>query len=145
MKAFALIGTLFVLQACTTEKIRFEMGEWWQGHWQKTSDTSQFFSVGLKPVGPQNLSTTQFFFSTRDTIYSNFFLEELVDFNFKKGWKLIRTDEGKYIKILEIEEYKTIEVFGPMESQKDLDDVSDIYSWMPEALTPPFPDSILMQ
>lgn len=127
---------------CTTEKNLFKESKWWTWHWQNVSDTSHFFSVGSVKIGPRQIATPQFFFATRDTILSDFYMERLEDFDHKKKWKLIYTNEGQYLKIQELTD-TTIEVFGPVEKQEDLPMKSGIYERLSDFATPPFPDSIL--
>lgn len=135
---FLAFGLLAI--SCTTEKVLFEKGDWWIGHWQQLSDETQFFSSGQKSVA--GIVTSQFFYSTADTIYDNFHLELLEDFNHKRRWKVIKTNKDSYIKILEIND-SSIEVFGPSPTVDGLDQKIVEYKRMPEQIEPPFPDSIL--
>lgn len=73
---------------------------------------------------------------------SNFYMKELVDYDYKKRWKLIYTNEDQYVKIQELTE-NMIEVFGPVDKQEDLHMKSGIYERLSDFATPPFPDSFL--
>lgn len=127
--------------ACTTEKNLFK-NDMWTWHWQKVSDTSYFFSLGSKPIGRNEIWTPQFFFSTRDSIFSNFHMENLEDFDHKERWKLIKTSEDQYIGIQELDD-ELIEVFGPVEDTRDFDLEHAMYRRMADDAHPPFSDSIL--
>lgn len=139
-----LVCILFIagLSNCTTEKVLFEESNWWMGHWQDASDTTLFFSSGQIPIGERDIITPQFFFSTHDTILSNYYMERLEEFDYKKRWKLIYTNEDQYLKIQELTD-STIEVFGPVDRQEDLPLVRSTYERLSDFATPPFPDSIL--
>ena len=139
-----LFLTLFLLMiiSCTTEKNLFKESIWWTWHWQNVTDTTLFFSSGQIPIGENNIVTSQFFFSTRDTILSNFYMERLEDFDHKERWKLIYTNEGQYLKIQELTD-TTIEVFGPLDRQEDLPMQRGINERLSDFATPPFPDSVL--
>ena len=103
-KVIILNWCFFTIISCTTEKTLFEKDIWWYGHWQNFEETDYFFSIGQKPVGINELITPQFFISTRDSIYSNFHLKNLEEFNHSKEWKIILTNGNKYIKIRAIDE-----------------------------------------
>jgi len=140
-----LLVTLLImkLSSCTTDKVLFKESKWWTWHWQNVSDTSQFFSVGGIPAElHEENGKIQFFFSTRDTILSNFYMERLEDFDYKKRWKLIYTNEGQYLKIQELTD-TTIEVFGPVDRQDELSMKRGIFERLSDFATPPFPDRVL--
>ena len=135
------LTTSFFL-SCTPEDTLFEMETWWSGHWQKLDDTSSYFSSGQKRVGGNEMVTPQFFISKNDSILENFHLEELVEFNHKQKFKLIKTSDNTYIKLQEIDE-SNIEVHGPTQSISELDLEINEYRRLPEGISPPIPDSIL--
>jgi len=134
----------FFLTSCTTEKKLFEKEIWWQGHWQILDDPSMFFSIGTK------FGTTQFFISTKDSIYSNLLVRNLVDFNYKKKWKLMGTYDNQLIKIkyVGIEDYglgigEELELYGPAETEDELDEKIAIHLKPYNDILPLIPDSIL--
>lgn len=136
---------MFLMQlSCTTKKTLFEMEMQWDGHWQNMDEPSLFFSIGQKPIGSNEIITPQFFISTKDSIHANFYLKSLVDFNHRKRYKIIKTNEETYIKIQEIDEHY-IEVYGPSNSVDELEIKIGHYSRLPINVSPPFPDSILYQ
>ncbi len=130
------------MSACTGEDIIFENGEWWQGHWQKIDDVDMYFSSGQKRVGPNEIVTAQYFFSTKDTILQNFHVEELVDSDHRNRNKIIFTNENTFLKIQEIDE-SNIEVFGPSETLEEIDSIINTYVRLPINEDPPIPDSLL--
>ena len=138
---FMFLLTFF---SCTKEKTVFETSVWWFGHWQNMDEPSLFFSIGQKPVGVNDIRTTQFFISTSDSIYANFYLISLEDFNYKKKFKIIKTSEGSFIKIQEIDE-EHITVYGPSNSIEGLESMMVEYRMIPDSVAPPFSDSILFE
>ena len=142
LKYILMFLFLVAFSSCTTEKRLFEMEIWWNGHWQNIEEPSSFFSVGQKPVGAGGIITAQFFISTSDSIYSNFYLTSLDGFNHRKKFKLIKTSEGTYLKIQEINE-QNIEVYGPSNSITEMELNKHEYRMIPDNIDPPFPDSIL--
>lgn len=126
-----------------TEDVEFEKGTWWVGHWQNMDDPAFFFSVGQKPIGINEIVTAQFFISTRDSIYANFYVEDLIESNHRKRYKTIKTSEGTYLKIQEIIAEQHIEVYGPSNSIKELELKIVNYKKLPDGAVPPFPDSLL--
>lgn len=141
LSIFLMLITIFTF-SCTPEKVVFEKETWWNGHWQKVSDSTIYFSSGQKKVGGNEIVTPQFFISTKDSIQENFYLEELVEFNYKQKYKLIKTSEDTYIKLQEIDE-DHIEVSGPVPSIDEMDSLIHEYRRLPSNVDPPFPDSIL--
>ena len=141
--SYLIMGILLVHLSCTKESTLFEKSTWWDGHWQNMDDPSYFFSVGAKPIGLNEIITPQFFISTRDSIYSNFYVETLIDSDHKKRFKLLKTSDGTYLKIQEIEAEHIIRVHGPTKTIKELDSKVAYYRNLPESVAPPFPDSVL--
>lgn len=144
MKTLSFFLTLIALFffSCTSERILFEKETWWNGHWQNVNDTTNYFSSGQKKVGVGEIVTPQFFISRNDSILENFYVEELLEFNHKKKYKLIETNAKIYLKIQEIEA-DHLEVYGPVSSINELDSVVNEYIIIPENIDPPIPDSIL--
>jgi hypothetical protein len=142
---YIFIALLLVFFSCTKEKTLFEMDVWWYGHWQNMDNSTFYFSIGQKPVGNNEVRTPQFFNSTSDSIYENYYMKELFDFDHKKRYKIIKTSEDTYIKIQEIEEEHIIRVYGPSNSLKALEASFKEYSRLPDSVAPPFPDSILFR
>lgn len=146
MKRFKFVLLILLLGSFScifTEDSEFEKDTWWYGHWQNMDNPAFFFSVGQKPVGINEIRTTQFFISTQDSIYANFYVKDLIESNRKKKYKVIKTSEGNYLKIQEIKEEQIIEVYGPSSSINDLDSKKVDYLRKPENIDPPIPDSIL--
>lgn len=136
---------MFLMQlSCDSRKTLFEMEMWWDGHWQNMDEPAMFFSVGSKPIGKNEIVTTQFFISDKDSIYANFYMKSLVDFDHRKGFKLIKTNEDTYLRIQEIND-QHIEVYGPSNSTEELETKIGHYTRLPLNISPPFPDSILRQ
>ena len=144
MYSYILIGLIFAgFGSCTKAKIVFEKSTWWNWHWQNISDTNHYFSSGQIEIGEREIVTPKFFFSTTDTILSEFYVRELVDYDHKEKWKLMKTSLNEFIQINEIDE-SMIEVMGPVSQMEDLYDHSDIYKRLPsDATNTPFGDSIL--
>ena len=133
-----LIGSF----SCTEDQL-FEKDTWWYGHWENMDDPAFFFSVGQKPAGINKIRTTQFFISTYDSIYTNFYVKEIIEYNYKNKYKVIKTNEGTYLKIQEIEEENYIDVYGPSSSMEEMESKKVSYKMMLESTEPPFSDSIL--
>jgi len=139
----------FFLTSCTGVKKDFEKAFWWQGHWQNSDDPSMFFSIGSKPVGPNEVGTAQFFISTQDSIYSNFHVKKLIDFNHRKKWKVIETNDNQFIKIkgVGIGKYwmdnEEIELYGPAKTKRELNTIKPIHFTFFNGMLPLIPDSIL--
>ena len=142
MKYFTIALMLIFTFSCTPEDTVFEMETWWQGHWQQIDDPSIIFSSGQRKVGGNEIVTPQFFISRNDSILQNFYFTDLEDFDHKKLFKLIKTNENTYIKIDENED-SNINLHGPVISIDELDIESQEYRRLPEGITPPMPDSIL--
>lgn len=140
--SFCLILIILFTFSCTPEKILFEKETWWSGHWQKVSDSTIYFSSGQKKVGGNEIVTPQFFISTNDSIQENFYLKELVEFNHKQKYKLIKTSDNTYLKLQEIDEAH-IDVYGPAPSINEIDSIIHEYRKIPADIDPPIPDSIL--
>jgi len=117
------------------------METWWQGHWENVDDSTFFFSVGFRPVN--EIMTPQFFTSSRDTIYTNFYLFSTVESNHRKRFKVLATSEDTYLKIQEIDEEYII-VYGPAGTINELESKKAEYKKLPFGATPPFPDSVLI-
>jgi len=102
-----------------------------------------FFSIG------QKRGAAQFFISTKDSIYSNFHLKNLVDFNHRKKWKIIETDDNQFIKIKEVGTGEVgfgngeIELYGPAKTVAELDTKIAIHLKQFNDMLPIIPDSIL--
>lgn len=129
--------------SCTRASTEFEKSEWWIWHWQNLSDTCYYFSSGQIKLGEREINTPKFFFSKMDSILSEFYVTELLDYNHKESWKLMKTSMNEFIRINEIDE-TTIEVMGPVSQLEDLNDHVDVYTRLPtDATDTPFPDSIL--
>jgi len=150
MRNFLYLALIsFFLTSCTTEKNLFEREIWWHGHWQNSDDPSMFFSIGQKPVGSNQIRTTQFFISTKDSIYSNFHVKNLIDFNHRKKWKVMQTNDNQFIKIKEvgIGEYEAgngeIELYGPAKTEDELDAIMATHFVTFNGMLPLIPDSIL--
>lgn len=139
---FIILFFLLIQVSCTKEDTLFEESVWWHGHWQNIDEPSLFFSVGFKPIGINKIQTPQFFISTRDSIEENFYMEYLVDSNHNKKMKLIKTSQGSYIKIHEID-MNHIEVYGPSNTVNDLESKMGYYMKLPDSVDPPFSESIL--
>src|SRR5690625_3905366 len=141
---FILAGLIFIaISSCTTEKMFFEKDNWWFGHWQNTSDTSSFFSGGNIRVHQSEKGIIRYYFYTKDTISHQHLIVELVEFNYKKKWKLMKTEDEKFIKVQEIDP-STIEVSGPVARTEDLYDHTGIYIKLPDdSPDKPFDDNIL--
>ncbi len=139
---YLTILSAFLLLTCNSEKLLFEKEDWWFGHWQNTDDPTFFFSIGQKPIGSNEIVTTQFFIATQDSIYANFYVEDLIDFNHRRKWKLIETSENQFIKIKELETNQ-LEISGPVELEEDLDTKTVVYDILPSTISPPIHDSIL--
>lgn len=145
MKYLPLIAILTTLiLSCTPESTVFEMETWWSGHWQKLEDSSMFFSSGQKAIGGNEIVTPQLFISKNDSILENFHLVELVDFDHKERFKLIKTSNNSFIKIQETDD-SHIEVYGPAQSIEEIDSNINEYRRLPEGAIPPIPDSILYE
>lgn len=140
--SFFLILVIVFTFSCTPEKILFEKETWWNGHWQNVNDSTIYFSIGQKRIGRNEIVRPQFFISTNDSIQENFYLEELVEFNHKQKYKLIKTSDNSYLKLQEIEETH-IEISGPVPSMDEMDSVIQEYRRLPTNIDPPIPDSIL--
>ncbi len=142
--SYILIGLIFTgFGSCTKAKIVFEKSTWWNWHWQKKSDTLYFFSGGSTKVKEGEKGIVRYYFSTRDTIFSDFLVIELVDYDHKERWKIMKSNMEEYLRIIEIDE-STIEVLGPVSQIEDLYDHSDIYTRLPDdATNVPLSDSIL--
>jgi len=139
----------FSLTSCNSEKLLFEKETWWYGHWQNSDDSSMFFSIGQKPVGSFERRTTQFFISTQDSIYSNFHVKNLIDFNHRKKWKVMETNDNQFIKIKEVgkKDYELgsgeIELYGPAKTKNVLDTLLASNFTTFNGVLPLIPDSIL--
>ncbi|MFK8103203.1 MAG: hypothetical protein AB8G15_11785 [Saprospiraceae bacterium] len=131
------------LLSCDTEQLLFEKEVWWHGQWQKQKDTSFYFSVGQKPIGPNAIVTTHFFLSTSDSIRANFHVKNLIDFNWKKRWKIIKTSDDTYLKIRELDTSK-IALSGPSPSLVALDSSVTIYVKKADVILLPIVDSLLL-
>jgi|GEM_PF-1011852 len=67
----------------------------------------------------------------------------LIDFDHRKEWKLMKTDDDQFIRIQVIDR-SSIEVLGPASRKEDLYDHSGIYTRLPDkADNMPFTDSLL--
>lgn len=76
-----------------------------------------FFSGGNIRAYHGEKGITRYYFSTRDTIFHQHLIVELVDFNYRKKWKLMKTEDNKFIRIQEINR-SSIEVSGPVPGRK---------------------------
>jgi len=144
MRNTIFLITLFIvlITSCNSEKLLFEKETWWFGHWQNLEDPSFYLSIGQKPVGGNEIVTTQFFISTLDSIHSNFHVRNLIDFNHKQQWKIMETSDNRFIEIEEIDQFH-IEVAGPVNSMEELDAEIVDYRRVPDDAPSPIPDSIL--
>ena len=143
LNSLILLLILSLPFSCTTEKRLFEMETWWQGHWENVDDSTFFFSVGSRPVGVNEIRTPQFFTSSKDSIYTNFYLFNTVESNHRKRFKVLVTSEDTYLKIQEIDEEYII-VYGPTGTIGELESIKAEYKKLPFGATPPFPDSVLV-
>ena len=126
-----------ILSSCNTEALFFEKEFYWQGHWERLDKENEYFSSGFSNNG------AQFYFSTIDTISSTLNPHKLLEFNYKKKWKLFQTYDGQYIKIIEIEPDKMIEIIGPVQSKNEIEDGGLKYVFLKEFMHPLIPDSLL--
>lgn len=135
---FAKFCLLFIfLSSCNTEALFFEKEFYWQGHWERLDKENEYFSSGFSNNG------AQFYFSTIDTISSTLNPHKLLEFNYKKKWKLFQTYDGQYLKIIEIEPDKMIEIIGPVQSKNEIEDGGLKYVFLKEFMHPLIPDSLL--
>ena len=136
MKNLSIISFLIIslIFSCTPEDTVFEMETWWGGHWQRLDDASMYFSSGQKAIGGNEIVTPQFFISKNDTILQNFHLEELVDFDHKKRFKLIKTSDNSFIKIRQKDE-SHITLSGPVPTIDEIVSIINEYRKQPVAST----------
>lgn len=135
-----LISILF--HSCTTEKRLFEVSTWWYGHWQSQENPSYYFSSGHKKVGSNEIVTSQFFISTLDSILDKYHLIELIEFDHKDRYKLMKTSDDNFIKIKELDETH-LEIYGPAQSKEELESIITEYIRLPETAEKPKADSLL--
>lgn len=91
---------------------------------------------------PEN-TIMRYYFSMKDTILNYYLATELIDFNYRKEWKLMKTDDDQFIRIQVIDR-SSIEVLGPAPRKEDLYNHSGIYTRLPDkADNMPFTDSLL--
>lgn len=91
---------------------------------------------------PEN-TIMRYYFSMKDTILNYYLATELIDFDHRKEWKLMKTDDDQFIRIQVIDR-SSIEVLGPAPRKEDLYDHSGIYTRLPDdADNMPFTDSLL--
>lgn len=91
---------------------------------------------------PEN-TIMRYYFSAKDTILNYYLATELIDFDHRRKWKLMKTDDDQFIRIQAIDR-SSIEVLGPASRKEDLYDRSGIYTRLPDdAGNKPFTDSLL--
>ena len=110
------------------------------GHYQNIEDTSLYFSIGLTPVGEDEIHKILFIYSVGDSIYDSFYETER-EYDSKKNQSLITTIDGQYLMIHQITD-TNIEVYGPSNSLDDLQSVMHEYQRLPDDVQI-FPESIL--
>ena len=131
------------LTSCNTPKLLFEKEDWWGGHWESVEKENHYFSSGQKRV--KGAVTPQFFFSSLDTIESNPYVENLIEFDYKKRWKVIKLSDGQFLKIQDVdpEDGRVIEIIGPAKTEKELDKKGKLYVFKENFDHPKISDSLL--
>ena len=143
-KSVVLIFMLLtIFTACNTSQRTFEIELWWGGHWESVEKDNYYFSSGQKRV--KGAVTPQFFFSSLDTIESNPYVENLIEFDYKKRWKVIKLSDGQFLKIQDIdpEDGRVIEIIGPAKTEKELDKKGKLYVFKENFDHPKISDSLL--
>ena len=126
-----------VFSSCIRDPL-FDTDEWWNGHWESIDTQNAFFSSGYQRNGG-----IDFYFSTVDTILSQVDFLSLVDYSDKEKWKYIETYDGRYMKILEIEFEKIIEIIGPANSKKELGSSGTKYMFKKDYVHPLISDTLM--
>ena len=78
-----------------------------------------------------------------DTVFKEISYGSLFDYSEKDRWKLILTYDGNYMKILEIEINKEIEVIGPAKSKEELGEFGVKYRYKDNFIHPLISDKLM--
>lgn len=153
MKKYRIIlvaVVLYTLFSCGgKEKLTFEDGALWDGHWQNVDNPELFFSIGQYNKGVNRIVEYKFFFSTPDSIISSFHILDDIEINREKQSRTFKTNINTYIKIIQTDDYNDevgwydIIIYGPSTTLNNLENNYTIYKKYPKSEIPPFSDEIL--